>query len=812
MQLGLHPSPPSSISSSRSGSSRSRLSFLSSSSSSTFSDISVSSLPSPPHSGAKTNAFFASPFPTRPPSPTPAPQPPSTKTRSFFAIPAIDISTPTVSTPTVDFDTGNEPTPRPKDLEPKLSTFWPQHTPDEPTASSIISSQQQGSDAVAQNTTLRLLKPLGHGAFSSVWLADDLSPVPLVLRSRRSLRDLRRQASLKSPNSAKSPPPNNRLSLSRAGSLRKLRARVPGTRPIRSLDDAPPTANGASSSIDPSDLLQSSLSRASSTSSTSTTASSRSTKPRPLTISIVDPTSPLPSGGLSRSSSAKGRLVAVKMTVRGGAGAHAEDEEREVEKERTRVAFVREVEVLRGFLLPSLHISLPLTPGLTRGSLQHISHPNITPLLSHLSTPTHHVLVLPYLPGGDLLALVNTDAAWARLRETVLQRIWAELCRAVGWMHGVGLVHRDIKLENILLTTQIFTNFTQHQNPDQEQDLEASAPTLANLPPSPAPLIKLTDFGLSRFVDIRSEDERARDRAARRAQRRAGSESSGCANADNSEGEKKVEEEEDDDEEDEGPLLSTRCGSEAYAAPELVMGAPVASRTRARSRSRTTTTTTTTAARKPKRRGVYDARETDAWACGVVLYALVARRLPFGEGVGAGTGPGTAIGREGEARGIGMGMARRAWLMRIARGEYEWPEAGAGAEAGVDGGSHSTRAQGEGEGEGEKELMGARLAASEGARRMVGRLLVRDPRKRARIADLWGDVWMGGDGVVTGPVQEEEEAWERVEALEEGMEVVDAEEEEDLELALAEAEEEVDEFGWLVDQDGIDDIARREVV
>lgn len=58
------------------------------------------------------------------------------------------------------------------------------------------------------------------------------------------------------------------------------------------------------------------------------------------------------------------------------------------------------------------------------------------------------MLVLPFLPGGDLLALVNADAAWARLREPVLQRIWAELCRAVAWMHGVGLVHRDIKLES----------------------------------------------------------------------------------------------------------------------------------------------------------------------------------------------------------------------------------------------------------------------------------------------------------------------------------------------------------------------------
>jgi len=50
--------------------------------------------------------------------------------------------------------------------------------------------------------------------------------------------------------------------------------------------------------------------------------------------------------------SAKGRLVAVKMTLRGGASVgvgadEAETEEREREKERTRVAFVREVEVLR---------------------------------------------------------------------------------------------------------------------------------------------------------------------------------------------------------------------------------------------------------------------------------------------------------------------------------------------------------------------------------------------------------------------------------------------------------------------------------
>ncbi|KAG6876605.1 hypothetical protein C0993_001965, partial [Termitomyces sp. T159_Od127] len=344
------PSPPSSVSSSRS--SASRLSFLSTSSSSTLSDFSVCSLPSPPASGSKTHAFFASPFPTRPPSPTPAPPPPSTKTHAFFAIPAIDISLPTPTTPKPAPPSDSEPTPRPRDREPALSLLPVEAPADEPGAGSVVSEQ---------STALRLVQPLGHGAFSSVWLADDLSPVPLVLRSRRSLHDLRRQASLKSPSSATSPPPSAArsvsLSLSRAGSLRRLRARVPGTRPIRrhaceaeadeqgvltsSLSRASHGVLTSSLSRASHGVLTSSFSRAeqgvlTSISRASSTSSTSSHRHRPPAISIVDPASPPAS---------KGRLVAVKMTVRGGAA--VEDDEREKEKERTRVAFVREVEVLR---------------------------------------------------------------------------------------------------------------------------------------------------------------------------------------------------------------------------------------------------------------------------------------------------------------------------------------------------------------------------------------------------------------------------------------------------------------------------------
>ncbi|KAI0628759.1 kinase-like domain-containing protein, partial [Trametes polyzona] len=269
------------------------------------------------------------------------------------------------------------------------------------------------------------------------------------------------------------------------------------------------------------------------------------------------------------------------------------------------------------------------------GLLQHIAHPSIVSYLHSFSTPSHHCLVLEHISGGELLDLIDNQESYARIDESLVRRIWGELCKAVAWMHSVGLVHRDIKLENILLTTDPF-----------QRPLPSSS------------LIKLTDFGLSRFIDP------------------------------------------------EQPQLTTLCGSESYAAPELVMGRP------------------------------YDGRETDAWACGVVLYALASRRLPFDPPTQDGTGIPHEEAMQQEAdwevqkrkRG-----ERRALLVRIAKGEYSWPEAPSSDDN-------------------SGELKGAALVKSEGIRRIVGRLLVRDPRKRARVADLWDDEWMHGDGAVPPPV------------------------------------------------------------
>ena len=259
---------------------------------------------------------------------------------------------------------------------------------DEPRQGSIITSHTPhllreretptptGTSSRPIEPTLRLVRPLGQGAFSAVWLAEDLSPVPLALASKASVRDLRRKASLNKKSGeearaglteegyvdpAKSPRCSEAKALSRKSSLRsptagggtfhqqqrqqtlsrdsslKFKERVRGTRPAGRI-------KGGKRSGDNEVYLD-----------------ERDGEMGVLRKEGIGDLEATP----------RGRVVAVKMTAKRSIGTSL------LEEERTRVGFVREVEVLR----VSLKLCVPISPFqilITRAVLVLITAKQIT--------------------------------------------------------------------------------------------------------------------------------------------------------------------------------------------------------------------------------------------------------------------------------------------------------------------------------------------------------------------------------------------------------------------------------------------------
>ncbi|KAI0403966.1 kinase-like protein [Xylaria palmicola] len=219
--------------------------------------------------------------------------------------------------------------------------------------------------------------------------------------------------------------------------------------------------------------------------------SSSDAPPTPATASRLDPKT----------------LVAIKICEHGPRGGASED--------RIEMSLKRELDIM-----------------------QSIDHPSLVHLKAWSIEPSRALLVLNYSPGGDLFDVAANYRE--SMKAALLRRIFAEIVGAVGYLHERKIVHRDIKLENVLVNippSELFTH---------AQDLKTY----------PYPLITLTDLGLSRRV---VDDEK----------------------------------------------LETRCGSDDYAAPEVILGQP------------------------------YDGRATDAWSLGVLLYALLESRLPFDPPPGA---------------------------------------------------------------------------------------------------------------------------------------------------------------------------------
>jgi calcium/calmodulin-dependent protein kinase I len=118
-------------------------------------------------------------------------------------------------------------------------------------------------------------------------------------------------------------------------------------------------------------------------------------------------------------------------------------------------------------------------------SLKH-SHPSIVNLLDVYETESEVHLVLEYCSGGELFDLIQDSKLQCRKRrrsnsssgfsEGQVARILSQLLSALAHLHKRGIVHRDVKPENILIS-----NNTAHSHSE-------------DIP------VKLSDFGLARVL------------------------------------------------------------------------------------------------------------------------------------------------------------------------------------------------------------------------------------------------------------------------------------------------------------------------
>jgi len=151
-------------------------------------------------------------------------------------------------------------------------------------------------------------------------------------------------------------------------------------------------------------------------------------------------------------------------------------------------------------------------------AIRSVCHPHVMKLHEIIEDADRFSLVTELAAGGDLLEYINTRGP---LADPEAKRIFRQLVCAIDHCHSRGVIHRDLKCENILLSKELN--------------------------------VKVGDFGFARKIT------------------------------------------------DPSMLLSTHCGSYAYAAPEILMNRP------------------------------YTGPEIDIWSLGIILYAIVAGRLPFND-------------------------------------------------------------------------------------------------------------------------------------------------------------------------------------
>uniref|UniRef100_A0A1B6F977 Protein kinase domain-containing protein n=1 Tax=Cuerna arida TaxID=1464854 RepID=A0A1B6F977_9HEMI len=85
--------------------------------------------------------------------------------------------------------------------------------------------------------------------------------------------------------------------------------------------------------------------------------------------------------------------------------------------------------------------------------LHQLAHPNILRLFETMMYGNYYCLVAEIVRGGNLCSYVQQQRN-KQLDEKTNRKLSRQITSALGYLHGKGIVHRDLKLENIMLDSR----------------------------------------------------------------------------------------------------------------------------------------------------------------------------------------------------------------------------------------------------------------------------------------------------------------------------------------------------------------------
>ena len=80
--------------------------------------------------------------------------------------------------------------------------------------------------------------------------------------------------------------------------------------------------------------------------------------------------------------------------------------------------------------------------------MQKLNHPNITKILETFEDQKYFLIVMEYINGGNLFSFIKKRR---KLSEKISKFLFKQIILGIKYIHSNNIVHRDIKLENILI-------------------------------------------------------------------------------------------------------------------------------------------------------------------------------------------------------------------------------------------------------------------------------------------------------------------------------------------------------------------------